>query len=45
MVVEYALNRSISPTLIADYKTKLPIKSIPQQKFEEVLSSLENEEK
>jgi RecB family endonuclease NucS len=45
MVVEYALNRSLYPTLVADYKTKLPNKALPQQKFEEVLSNLENEEK
>jgi predicted nuclease of restriction endonuclease-like (RecB) superfamily len=44
-VVEYALNRSLSPTLVADYKTKLPNKALLQQKWEEVLSNLENEEK
>jgi len=27
-VVEYALNRSLSPTLVADYKTKLPNKAL-----------------
>jgi predicted nuclease of restriction endonuclease-like (RecB) superfamily len=44
-VVEYALNRSLSPTLVADYKTKLPNKALLQQKWEEVLCNLENEEK
>jgi predicted nuclease of restriction endonuclease-like (RecB) superfamily len=43
-VVEYALNRSLSPTLVADYKTKLPNKALLQQKWEEVLRNLENEE-
>lgn len=42
-VVEYALNRSLSPTLVADYKTKLPNKALLQQKWEEVLANLENE--
>jgi predicted nuclease of restriction endonuclease-like (RecB) superfamily len=44
-VVEYALNRSLSPTLVADYKTKLPSKALLQQKWEEVLANLENQEK
>lgn len=44
-VVEYALNRSLSPTLVADYKTKLPDKALLQQKWEEVLANLENKEK
>jgi RecB family endonuclease NucS len=44
-VVEYVLNRSLSPTLVADYKTKLPNKALLQQKWEEVLANLENEEK
>ena len=43
-VVEYAMNRSLSPTLIADYKTKLPNKALLQQKWEEVLANLDNEE-
>ena len=42
-VVEYALNRSLSPTLVADYKTKLPDKALLQQKWEEVLANLDNE--
>ena len=43
IVVEYALNRSLSPTLVADYKTKLPNKALLQQKWEEVLASLTND--
>lgn len=39
-VVEYALNRSISPTLIADYNVKLPNKAILQQKWNEILDQL-----
>ena len=42
-VVEYAMNRSLSPTLIADYKTKLPNKALLQQKWEEVLANLDSE--
>ena len=43
MVVEYALSRSLSPTLIADYETKLPDKKLLQAKWEEILESLESE--
>lgn len=39
-VVEYALNRSISPTLIADYEMKLPNKALLQQKWNEILENL-----
>lgn len=39
-VVEYSLNRSLSPTLVADYQTKLPNKRLLQQKWEEILGSL-----
>lgn len=41
-VVEYALSLSLSPTLIADYQTKLPDKKLLQAKWEEILDSLEN---
>jgi YhcG PDDEXK nuclease domain len=34
-VVEYALARNLSPTLIADYETKLPDKKLLQAKIEE----------
>ncbi|PCJ21610.1 MAG: hypothetical protein COB02_00565 [Candidatus Cloacimonadota bacterium] len=43
-VVEYALNRNLSPTLVADYKIKLPNKELLQKKWEEILLSLENNE-
>jgi predicted nuclease of restriction endonuclease-like (RecB) superfamily len=42
-VVEYALNRSISPTLVADYEMKLPNKALLQQKWEEILMLLDVE--
>ena len=34
-VVEYALNRSLSPALIAEYQTRLPDKKILQAKLHE----------
>ena len=34
-VVEYALNRSLSPALIAEYKTRLPDKALLQAKLHE----------
>lgn len=42
-VVEYALNRSLSPTLVADYQTKLPDKKLLQAKWEELLDGLEDD--
>lgn len=42
-VVEYALSRSLSPTLVADYQTKLPPKALLQAKWEEILQILEAE--
>lgn len=42
-VVEYALNRSLSPTLVADYQTKLPDKAILQAKWEDILENLQVE--
>jgi predicted nuclease of restriction endonuclease-like (RecB) superfamily len=47
IVVEYALNRSVSPTLVADYQTKLPSKELLQRKWKEILDTLnatENED-
>ena len=35
-VVEYALNRSLSPTLISEYRTQLPDKKLLQQKLHEL---------
>ena len=43
-VVEYALSRSLSPTLIADYKTQLPDKQMLKQKWEELLIEFEDNE-
>ncbi|EKD50809.1 MAG: hypothetical protein ACD_62C00422G0001 [uncultured bacterium] len=34
-IVEFALSRSVSPTLVADYKTKLPDKKLLQAKLHE----------
>jgi predicted nuclease of restriction endonuclease-like (RecB) superfamily len=39
-VVEYALSRTLSPTLVSDYATKLPNKALLQQKWEEILNML-----
>ncbi len=39
-VVEYAMSRTLSPTLVADYQTKLPNKAILQAKWEEILNTL-----
>ncbi len=41
-VVEYALNRSLSPTLIADYETKLIPKDLLRKKLNEFYNLLEN---
>ena len=35
-VVEYALSRSLSPTLVAEYKTQLPDKKVLQRKIHEL---------
>ncbi len=45
-VVEYALNRSLSPALIAEYQTQLPDKALLQAKLHEfyMLNSLEKNE-
>jgi predicted nuclease of restriction endonuclease-like (RecB) superfamily len=44
-VVKYALNRSISPTVIADYETKLIHKELLRCKLNEFYSLLEREDK
>lgn len=36
-VVEYALSRSLSPTMVAEYKIQLPDKQLLQQKLHELL--------
>jgi predicted nuclease of restriction endonuclease-like (RecB) superfamily len=38
-VVEYALSRSLSPTMVSEYKTKLPDKKLLQQKLHELFES------
>ena len=38
IVVEYALSRSLSPTLVADYKTQLPDKRVLKEKWKEILN-------
>jgi predicted nuclease of restriction endonuclease-like (RecB) superfamily len=38
-VVEYALSRSLSPTLVSEYKTQLPDKKILQQKLHELFEN------
>lgn len=38
-VVEYALNRSLSPTMVAEYQLCLPDKKILQQKMREIADS------
>lgn len=37
-VVEYSLSRSLSPTMVAEYKTKLPDKEMLQRKLGEILN-------
>jgi predicted nuclease of restriction endonuclease-like (RecB) superfamily len=44
IVVEFSLNRSLSPTLVADYKTQLPDKKLLKQKWQEILEQLKDEE-
>ncbi|OYZ51231.1 MAG: hypothetical protein B7Y11_13915 [Sphingobacteriia bacterium 24-36-13] len=38
-IVEYALSRSLSPTMVSEYKTKLPDKKILQQKLHELFDN------
>jgi predicted nuclease of restriction endonuclease-like (RecB) superfamily len=42
-VVEYALSRSLSPTMVSEYKTQLPDKKLLQQKLHELFDSETNE--
>ncbi len=41
-VVEYALSRSLSPTLVSEYKTQLPDKRILEQKLHELFDNENN---
>jgi predicted nuclease of restriction endonuclease-like (RecB) superfamily len=43
IVVEYALSRTVSPTLVADYQTKLPSKELLQRKWKEILETFNPE--
>lgn len=38
-VVEYAMSRSLSPTMVSEYKTQLPDKKLLQQKLHELFES------
>lgn len=38
-VVEYALSRSLSPTMVSEYKTQLPDKKVLQQKLHELFDT------
>lgn len=40
-VVEYALSRSLSPTMVSEYKTQLPDKKILQQKLHELFDNID----
>lgn len=42
-VVEYALSRSLSPTMVSEYKTHLPDKKLLQQKLHELFDKEINE--
>lgn len=41
-VVEYAMSRSLSPTLVSEYKTQLPDKKLLQQKLHEIFDIEDN---
>jgi len=43
-VVEYAMSRSLSPTMVSEYKTQLPDKKLLQQKLQELFNN-ETDEK
>lgn len=42
-VVEYALSRSLSPTMVSEYKTQLPDKKLLQQKLHELFDNVKDE--
>lgn len=42
-VVEYALSRSLSPTMVSEYKTQLPDKEFLQQKLHELFDNNSDE--
>ncbi|WP_367113678.1 PDDEXK nuclease domain-containing protein [uncultured Sphingobacterium sp.] len=41
-VVEYALSRSLLPTVVTEYKTQLPDKKLLQQKLYELFEQADN---
>jgi predicted nuclease of restriction endonuclease-like (RecB) superfamily len=43
-VVEYALSRTLSPTMVSEYKTQLPDKKLLQQKLHEIFETEVDEE-
>lgn len=43
-VVEYAMSRTLSPLLVAEYKLQLPDKIVLQKKLQELVNVLPNEE-
>ena len=43
-MVKYALNRNLSPTLIADYQLCLPNKEILENKLREIAESAESKD-
>lgn len=43
-VVEYALSRSLSPTMVSEYKTQLPDKKLLKQKLRELFENESEEE-
>jgi len=44
-VVEYALSRSMTPTLVADYQLHLPDKKVLEKKLRELQNTIETDEK
>jgi hypothetical protein len=44
VVVEYSSSRSLSPTMVSEYKTQLPVKKILRQKLHELFDN-ETDEK
>lgn len=43
-VVEYSLSRSLSPTMVAEYRTKLPDKRLLQNKLHDIFTQMDGEE-
>ena len=42
-IVEFAMSRSMSPTLVSDYKLHLPDKAVLQNKLREIANAIEEE--